>query len=82
MLQDRKIFLTTQSRKLDAPTFIDCHSTLRAWLKYSHKIGRQAIATPDKKWYGELLKKDGTFYAMLDEYTFDYFQSLGVNTNV
>lgn len=80
MIQDKETFLKTQARKLDTTTLIDCHSTLRAWLKYSHRIGRQAIATPDKDWHGELLKKDGTFYAMLDEYTFDYFQSLGANS--
>ena len=77
MTQAKETFLEAQNRRLDSETFLDCHSTLRSWLEYHHKKGHKAIATPNKNWHGELLNDDGEFYAMLDEYLFDYFQSLG-----
>jgi hypothetical protein len=77
MPQTKETFLEVQNRRLDAPTFLDCRSTLREWLEYHHSLGRKAIATPAKNWHGELLNDDGEFYAMLDEYLFDYFESLG-----
>lgn len=74
-----KLANKTQQEEIDAaldkPTFLDCHSTIRSWLEYQHRLGRKAVFYPDKN-YADILDENGGFYAFIVRHEYDYFCSL------
>lgn len=66
-------------RHLDRTTFLECFSTIRAWLEYHHSKGKKT-ATLSGWGYGmthQLVDENGDFHAAIDEIEFNYFVGLG-----